>query len=205
MSLIEEALRRVQDPTVSGQSAPPLAPRKEQKPSKASVPSAHSWLPTPQPATPARTAAAPQTHQALMAVAFTILALTATLITGGAFWMTRAAHKTAGGPAPTTATAPATPAPASTQSPSGPNTTSPIAATLKAVVAPLLPNAPSKKTDELQLTGIVEGIGEPYAVINGGIIAIGEPIGRFTLVAIRNGAATLRRDDGTETIVRVAR
>ena len=206
MSLIEEALRRVQDPTVSGKSGAPQAPNKESKRAERETPQepapAHFWSPAPQPAAPARVpaTAAPHTTQALMVVAFTILALTATLIAGGVLWMSRTPRR-----APVIAATPATaPAPAETRAPVAEPAPQPIVNTLKAAVAPLRPSAPPKQ-DDLQLTGIVEGIGEPYAVINGGIIAIGEKIGRFTLVNIHNGAAILRRDDGTDTILRVAR
>ena len=212
MSLIEEALRRVQDPIVSGKKAAPQAPSKESKQAERETPRepapAHSWSPTPQPAALARIPAttAPHTTQALMVVAFTILAFTATLIAGGFFWMSRTPRqRSPAAPAPLIAATPAAaPAPAETRPPAAEPAPQPIGDTLKAAVASLRLSAPPKQ-DDLQLTGIVEGIGEPYAVINGGIIAIGEKIGRFTLVNIHNGAAILRRDDGTDTILRVAR
>lgn len=200
MSLIEEALRRVQDPTVSGKTAPPQIPRQEE-PKQAAAPAAHSWTPAPRPAATPRTEAQ-QTPQALMAVAFTILVLTATLIAGGAFWMTRM-----GRPASVTASAPAaSPAIISPATAPEPSTAAvqPELEAPKGAIASWFGEG-SAKQDELLLTGIAEGIGEPYAVINGGIIAIGERVGRFTLVQVHNGAAVLRRDDGTDTILRVAR
>lgn len=57
--------------------------------------------------------------------------------------------------------------------------------------------------DPFVLNGVVEGAGEPYAMINGVIVAIGQRVKDFTLVSIGDGAATLRRDDGKETVLRV--
>lgn len=49
------------------------------------------------------------------------------------------------------------------------------------------------KPPELQLNGVVEGVGEPFAIINGSIIRLGETIANATLVEIRSNSARLRR------------
>ena len=51
----------------------------------------------------------------------------------------------------------------------------------------------------------MEGLGEPYAVINGSIVAEGETIGEATLLTIAEGTVTLRLADGKETLLRVER
>ena len=222
MSLIEEALRRVQDPTASGQTAPPKTPHKDAQPQTPPAP-AHSWTTEPQSA--AAGARPPAAHSsapyALIAVAGAILALTATLLVGGALWMMRTVRTSNGIPKAQERTHTAPAATASSAAPEHPavepepaavvvaqasaTASQPIIQTLKAAIAPLLSEAPAKPQDGLRLTGIVEGTGEPYAVINGEIVAVGERVGQFSLVRIHDGAAVLRRDDGTDTIVRVAR
>jgi hypothetical protein len=65
--------------------------------------------------------------------------------------------------------------------------------------------APLTPQDQVVISGIVEGEGQSYAVINGAIVAVGERIGEFTLEEIANGAARLRRTDGSEVVLRVPR
>ncbi len=55
------------------------------------------------------------------------------------------------------------------------------------------------------LTGIVEGRGKPYAVINGMILGVGEQLGGMTVETIANGSVTLRQADGRQTLLRVQR
>ncbi len=64
--------------------------------------------------------------------------------------------------------------------------------------------SPKTETD-LTLSGIVEGLGEPYAVINGMIVGIGDQVKNVTLVAIEHGKAKLRQADGSEIILHVTR
>ena len=186
MSLIEEALRRVQDPTVAGRAAPPPAA----KPGTPEAP-AHSWSAAPQSPAAPRRAGGPQTP-IIMAVAVAMLVMTAVFVAGGVFWMARTRF----------ATAPISPAPQPAQRSE--------AVEAPAVLAPrpasaAAPSAPSEQQNGLRLTGIVEGTGEPYAFINGQIVAVGETVGRFTLMSVHDGAAVLRHEDGTDTILRVAR
>ena len=178
MSIIEEALRRLKDPTIT---APPQAsPGTERR----EAPTAHSW-----PAAPplsGRAASPPKATNALVGVTVAIIALTAVFIAGGAFWMGRTMS---GHPAAPEAKAANEPSVASGSPPVLTETTPPPVAA---------PAAREPDKEELVLTGIVEGEGEPYAVINGAIVGVGEQIKGSTLLAIGNGAVKVRRPDGTE-------
>ena len=44
----------------------------------------------------------------------------------------------------------------------------------------------------------MEGLGAPYAVINGLVVGIGEQLGDVTVVKIGDGRVTVRRLDGTQ-------
>jgi hypothetical protein len=192
MSLIEEALRRVQDPRA--QHATPAAPQAPPKTPPAPEPPAHSW--SPSAALPATATAAPAVNP-MLAVALTVMALTALVIGGGMFWMRRAVGAGA-------ATAPAETSPAAqaerriAPEPAveveGPKAQPPIA-------------MPWGKTpaEEFALSGVLEGPGESYAVINDLIVGVGERVGNATLVKIANGAVTLRRENGSEIVLRVPR
>ena len=98
MSLIEEALRRVQDPllpTVQSPPKPSAAPAPGQPTAQPAQPTAHSW-PTAvaSPAASARPAASTATTtNALMIVAIAVLALTIALIAGGIFWFGSRTHE----------------------------------------------------------------------------------------------------------------
>lgn len=52
-----------------------------------------------------------------------------------------------------------------------------------------------KRPPELALNGIVEGRGEPLAIINGMILRVGESVSGATLLNIRGDEATLRWRD----------
>ena len=81
-----------------------------------------------------------------------------------------------------------------------PDTTVPRAQSASAT-----PSAATDSPSEFNLTGIVEGSGEPYAVINGSIVAEGEAIGKATLLKIGEGTVTLRLANGKEAVLRVSR
>lgn len=53
-----------------------------------------------------------------------------------------------------------------------------------------------------QLNGIVEGVGEPFAIINGHITRLGETIGGAILLTVDEGSATLRLEDNEELVLR---
>ncbi|MDP3767804.1 MAG: hypothetical protein Q8S13_07300 [Dehalococcoidia bacterium] len=63
----------------------------------------------------------------------------------------------------------------------------------------------AREEEPLLLSGVVEGMGEAYAVINGVIVGLGERVGDYTLVSVANGAATVRAADGSDTVLRVPR
>ncbi|MBI4003658.1 MAG: hypothetical protein HY353_01430 [Candidatus Omnitrophica bacterium] len=180
MSLIEEALRRVKDPLVPPASTPPKTPRKAAVPQ---TPTAHSWSTTPPPS-PVQPAAATPTALLTM-VTIAILGLTAALIVGGAVWMWRTLN-TGNPPAASPVTSARTGAPVTN-------------------VQPEPPAAAPEAKPEFNLTGIVEGLGEPYAVINGSIVAVGETVGQAVLLDIGEGTVKLRLADGKEAVLRVAR
>ena len=180
MSLIEEALRRVKDPLVP----PATTAKPPQKAASAQAPAtAHSWPTTPSPAPSQPAAAAPAALLTMVTIA--ILGLTAALIFGGAIWMWRTLN---GNARVDSAAEPAL------------NTTVP-----RAQPASATPAVSTNSPPEFNLTGIVEGSGEPYAVINGSIVATGETVGTATLLDIGQGTVTLRLANGKEAVLRVSR
>jgi len=194
MSLIEKALRRARDPLIPPEQTAPQnvrqAPAEEPK-------TVHSWPTSPSATTPGP---ALQTSPALVVVAVAVLALTAALLIGGMVWLKRALGNAK---VPMTAEAPR---PAAVSPRSTEETTS-----LAEEAAPPLParatkasTKASRKADPI-LTGVVEGLGEPFAVINDAIVKIGEQVGEATLVEIGNSAVKLRRRDGTEIALSVPR
>lgn len=217
MSLIEEALRRIQDPLLPTQQPGSSKPASKQPGLDAPTP-AHSWTPDAPPR-PQAPSTAQRTTNALMATTTAVIALTAALVAGGAIWLLQTARMKPDEPLamrPTTeshtivvppivATPPTIPAPDRVEPAEPSPAPEPPKAAEPPPPAPNTSHAPSGHLpEELSLSGIVEGLGDPYAVINGTIVGIGERIGTFTLIAVHNGAAVLRRDDGTDTILRVS-
>ena len=197
MSLIEQALRRVQDPMVAHPpAAPPVSP-----PPAAAQPAqdapAHSWPTTPQAGAPSASPP-PLRVNTLMAIALGLFALSAVLVIGGAFWMGRVVGRPA---------------------PSGPEPTPLLSAAPAPVAAPFPKPRPFKEIPRLSipwvksapaqgqyvLNGLIEGTGEPYAVINGMIFGVGERVGSATVVEIANGTVKLLQANGKETALRVPR
>jgi hypothetical protein len=64
---------------------------------------------------------------------------------------------------------------------------------------------PASPNPGFVLTGIVEGRGEPYAIINGAIVRVGEQVQDTTLREIAHSSVTLQHPDGTLTTLRTAR
>ena len=185
MSIIEEALRRAQDPLTPKAQQPQAAVTEQKAPERR--PTAHSWQAAPSSPTAPSTASptAP-----LTAVAVLVLILTVALVVGGAFWMGRTLATPPRAQAPSAPTAAAAPAPAA------------------GTAQPERPRMAETKKEQrvgLVLSGLVEGEGEAYAVINGLIVAPGERVGNATLEQIANGSVTLRDDDGRQIILRVPR
>ena len=178
MSLIEEALRRVKDPLVPPSSTKPKTPQKASPPP--ATPAPHSWSTTAASAPP-QSANSPVSPLILATLAVT--GLMVALLLGGAVWMwNNFGSRRSVTASPTTSEA--VPEPSSDESPQASSRQEPAA---------------------FRLTGIVEGLGEPYAVINGSIVAEGETIGEATLLTIAEGTVTLRLADGKETLLRVER
>ena len=219
MSLIERALRNVNDPVVSVSPAPRQASPPE--PAGAPPQAAKPWLPR----APSQ---APPAWPSLVLVGVAVLALTIVLVIGGSFWLGRTLGATRAAPAaarmpeaePAAATsAAAWPAPAlltaepATVPPAAPMAAgepSPARSLISVSDTPLLalpwgvlPKRPAE--ERLRLTGVVEGMGESYAVINGTIVGLGERVDGFTLTKIANGSVTVRDHNGEEAVLRVAR
>ena len=189
MSLIEEALRKAEPPKV------------------------HSWsLPTQ---TPPASVQRPRSSPALMFVTFAIGVCSVLLLAGGGLWIGRNLQ-----PSPHRATtavpviyredleaarkAPPPAAPAS----------APVASAVEQAPAPPppppAPQAPPAKPrivapERLVLTGVAEGRGEAYAMMNGSIVVVGDRIGEYTVMEIDEGSVRLQKSDGSETILRVPR
>ena len=190
MSLIEEALRRVKDPSAPAKRTIAEPPQKTEPLSS----TAHSWS-TTSPATPA--------SPPVQAVAIVTVALAIVFSVGGLLWLgsrVRERHDAAStSQRPHVSSATQRTAPSSRVKPT----------TTRARRARPNPAAASShpvKTEQgLVLNGIVEGLGAPYAVINGSIVGIGEQIEGATLVEIAHGAARLSRDDRKDIVLHVSR
>ena len=184
MSLIEEALRRVQEPLgPAAASKPKLVPKPAATQSIPPLPPTTPFAPTgPSPRTPQQPATSlPRSTNLSLVVVIAVLMLAAGLIGGGVVWIGR----TVGAVRRT-----------STSVPNAENMTTPVAAETA---------VPPTGQESFILNGIVEGVGEPYAVINGVIVGIGDHVGDATLMDVHNGSATLQRANGKRSILRVPR
>ena len=187
MSIIDEALRRMKDPLIPTEhkavQAPPQTQEETTKP-------AHSWPTGVSPSSPTATPVQ-QTTISLVMVVVAVLALTAMVVAGRAFWMKQTLAQRL----------PDEPARTATSSTFSPATAEPTAAP-----QPRKPATAQRDTeDAFTLTGIVEGLGKPYAVINGAIVGVGDTIGEATLLEIADGSVKLQRADGSETTLSVSR
>ena len=178
MSLIEQALRRIQDPLIPAQQeAPPAKASRKADPHQA-----HSWTAAPSEASAG--SAAPETTNSLVIVALAVLVLTGILVIGGAFWMGHVlggrqpaldVHVSVPGfasqPPEIAARNPANPdasKPAAQPPKPSAQTQAPQPALLSEAMK-LLP-ASNPPNNDLVLNGVVEGVGDSYAVINGTIV-----------------------------------
>ena len=186
MSLIEEALRRIQDPILTKHDAAAQAPPKP-APKSEPAPAAHSWTTSP----PLSLPSAPSMANPLLAVSFSVLALTAVIVLGGTFWI---GHQMVMRPTPIVINEPAE----RSQPRERP------AAPLVQSVTPA-PAVTPASGDGFTLSGIVEGMGESYAVINGLIVGAGERVGDATVLDVANGVVKLRRENGRELVLSVPR
>ncbi|GEM_PF-4199752 len=186
MSVIEEALRRAQGPLHP--QAPTLAP----KTSTAQVPAQPAVYTPPQ--APVGTVPAPahswtatassisassrSSNTPIVAAVSAALGLSVLLLGLAAVWLTR--H-------------PAT---------SGGLTTSPAAT---AATAPLSTTTVASLGEGLALSGIVLGGNEPYAVINGTIITVGERLDGYLVSEITETTVTLKDARGRSTLLQLGR
>ena len=216
MSLIEQALRRVQQPAVPDPAAKASTHGSPQ-------PAAPPGSPGPIPAAATAPAAPVQTNKMLVPVATTILALGVLLTIGGAFWMAGIfdLNKPAGilreesiayrnAPAPMVPSAPSAPQPlAQTTRMPRPTVKPPIAqVATPAARRPFIPTtrpAPIRPEQYFVVSGVAEGRGVAYAVINGQIVMVGEDVDGATLLEVANSTVTLRPVDGADFVLRVPR
>ena len=64
-------------------------------------------------------------------------------------------------------------------------------------------STPQPAAPSFTLNGVVEGVGEPFAIINGSIVHLGERVNGATLVEVRGNRARLRRENSSEELVLV--
>ena len=157
MSLIDDALRRVNDPTKSDVASAPGAEQPVL---------IHHW-----PVETARQIPARSSRRAVWILAVAG-ALAAVVVVGG-WWSSGRWTKLPTPPHASSASEPTAPA--------------------------------SRPPEEFVVSGIVEGLGEPYAVINGAIVGVGEQVGDATLIEITANTVRLRRPDGRETTAQLLR
>ena len=193
MSLIEEALRRLEPPSKTEEELAPAAISSAASQTAVSVPvepppqprsDAHSWStasPAAEPAA-AKPALSLSTSQAIL-----ITAVAAFLI--GGWWMGQSK------PAPVLVT------PAASAQHRHPAAQKP-APMIRPAANPSV--AAPRSQGELQLSGIVVGGRTAYAVINGSIFTVGDSVGDSTLTGVTRESATLHRTDGTEVVLRIA-
>lgn len=189
MSVIEEALRRAQGPLHP--QAPTLAP----KTSTAQVPAQPAVYTPPQ--APVGTVPAPahswtaaassipgssrSSNAPIVAAVSAALGLSVLLLGLAAVWLTR--HPATSG---------------------GPATTSP-AATATAATAPPSTTPVASLGEGLALSGIVLGGNEPYAVINGTIVMVGERLDGYLVSEITESTVTLKDARGQSTLLQLGR
>lgn len=181
MSLIEEALRRVQQSSTSQQ--PPKSKIQE------SMPVAHSW-PTVPPVTPFPPTAQqrPVEHPSSVAmIGLMVLGGLAVALLWGRWWVGHPIARMA------------------------PTASRGVQKAVSRVVISRSPQPPiatevtpaNGSESNMILSGVVVGIGAPYAVINGQIVGIGERVGEATLLEITQNSVTLQATDGTTRVLKV--
>ncbi len=179
MSLIEEALRRVQDlrpPTPSPRKTPayPPPPPADYSPPPKSVAARQ----------PLELEDAAPVNPLLRGFAARWIGLLAVLgiVVGASLWMYRFVSTLH----PTRVALPTPPA-------------APLmVASAQAPASKKVPALPPEPT--LKLTGVVEGVGEPFAIINEQIVRLGEEVDGAVLVAVNDNRARLRRRDSNEEV-----
>ena len=183
MSLIDDALRRVQDP-LAARGLPetlPQAPDPTPAPQKKDS-SVHSWPLTPAAKKPTEKPAEKQPRARFLTLIVILL------VAGAAFSWVAAKPWLKPAPSPTN--------PAKQQR----------KLNLKTSQTSL--SEPEETADPAkiyQLTGVVVGVGEPYAMISGRIMAKGDLIGQATVTEIAESTVTLQLPDKTQIVLKVPR
>lgn len=188
MSVIEEALRRAQGPLHP--TAPTLAPKASttQVPAQPAVYTppqapvgmvpapAHSWTAASSVPSSSRSSNTP-----IIAAVSAALGLSVLVLGLAAVWLTR--HPATSGDLATT---------------------SPAATTTAATPQPSTTTVASLG-EGLALSGIVLGGNEPYAVINGTIITVGERLDGYLVSEITESTVTLKDARGRSTLLQLGR
>ena len=220
MSLIEEALRRVQEVTPPTPAARRVATATaiEEAPavSQPAAPSPAAPIRQPQGGTIPPALPSPITISGLgmtaVSVGLLVVVSALTLRHPISASLGRRAIQARSAPAsaaPEPAVAPA-PAAAAPVQPSAPDAAAPAhASVVKPNTVPLSAGdpvmaVPGFEAPQFILNGIVRGSGEPVAIINGRILRVGETIAGATLSDIMSEAARLRWPD-RELIIRITR
>ncbi len=217
MSLIEEALRRLQDPNPNVPQTEPAKSKTQSVPHH-DIPTHPSWsvsstslgrLPDPSILKPSRVP---------VFVGGLILASMLVLLIAGAFWIGRVLgqqHSQGNAPqAETTlmaispsvgATQPALTLDGKREQAKALEDPAKGSSTPSITERPFRMSTSSRKASDRSwiLNGVMEGRGQPYAMINGTILGIGDRIGDATLLNIADGSVILREDNGGETTLKV--
>ena len=183
MSLIEESLRRQNDPTLSKVPAPAKPGAKAE--ASTQTPPAHPWAPTAtKQVTLGRSAASPSGRRTwLLASAAAALVLWAVV---------HSMPKERASFPPHATTSSGSPGAAKSAARAKPSSISAATNSLKRSIG----MQKSSSHSRLVLNGTAVGGGASYAVINGEILAEGERIQGNTLVAIRKEEVDLRQGNG---------
>lgn len=220
MSLIEEALRKIKQPTRANNPPVTEKPRTiiERKPAIKNTVSSppkqkivpqeakqvHSWSPTPSTPRPTQTTPSPTSQNALIIVTVASLTLTVILVVGVSFWL----GHTLGDRAPTSPTTPLLTTTSTTPNPKSINSPPQINKLMPKALSPIQSSpiaAQVAPQTELIMTGVVVGAGEPFAMINDKIVSVGEVVGGMTVIEIQAGSVLLENGSGETKYIRVPR
>ncbi len=175
MSLIEEALRRAQQ-------GPVIPPAEPPPPLRATPPPAA-------PARPGQPPPAPQTTTRRSSPVGASVTVSLLLAIVGWWALSRSSY----------------PRPMVSGSPAGGS--QPLEPSSAAAIPPTPATAPADAVPTASrrffISGIVEGSGTPYAVMNGQVVSVGDTVGTATVLAIGQGAVRLQLSDGTEQTLAV--
>ena len=196
MSLIEEALRRLGETPPT--AAPEAPPRRWKEPAPAS-PTVHAPAAEPAPTFPPPAARAPMvTIGPWLGFWATIGGSVTLLVVGlllGTLWNARPSSHTRPHASPASSVASVA--------------VSQVTAAMKTPLVLEQPHALNRTATKptlprLELNGVVEGVGEPFVIINGQTVRLGETIEGATLVDVRDGVARFQWRD-KELALRTAR